>query len=535
MTKHWYIYRKDHHLGPFTVMNLRELYLRGSLLGTEQLWREGDPGWRLLKEYDGIRYILGIEDDDLFIKSYQKWVDGVFVPPTKKVVEEFLPPDLPEIPDDSLDEGPPDLPAIPDDGPSDMLPVDITDEVIEEPFIDEVDEADDIEDYSGDYVEEDGEEDGEEDLAEDVEEDQTLLSDDFGDVTSSYKVKTKSRRLKSALIAIVVFVLFISPFAGFYFLNKDHGLSNLPFNAPKYANKEIWQTIHSNKLNCKIKIVMDTGGKKMWLASNFHFPAEVELHFTSLDKKVLSEEPISFRSKLLLENHIAQVKKVVYEKGNRLIPGSYRVTLKGKRVGITAKILNKIYANRWAKYLRVIYDPHLVFYSTTVAFVAHGDPKSFEQKLTDFFHKKKLSKLAPYKSWIQKFKTLSYTLGQLKVMIHDHINIYKRKKDLYRFEQDYSSYVGGLIQNIIVEEQKGQSKIDKNSPTYLYQKKFLELAIESSRLGGKVVTALEKRKRRFHKRWKKAFIEYFDERITKLQEKIDRNVSDIAESLSKLK
>lgn len=520
MTKHWYIYRKDHHLGPFTVMNLRELYLRGSLLGTEQLWREGDPGWRLLKEYDGIRYILGIEDDNLFIKSYQEWIDGVFVQPSKEIRVEQGPPELPGIPGEDISEGPPDLPPIPDEGTTSA--VDITNEVIEEPFDSSVDQT--IVDDNCTY----------EDVQDEQQEGIEQASNEFDDVTSSFKIKSKSRRLKNTFITLLVLTILISPFLGFYFLDKDHGVTNLPFNPPEYARKAIWNTIKSNKVNCKIKILMDKSGKKMWLTSNFHFPAQIELHFTSLDKKILSTQPISFRSKLLLENHLAQIKKVVYEKGKKLIPGSYRVTLKGKRIGFTAKVLNKIYSNSWAKYLRVIYDPHLVFYSTTVAFVAHGDPGKFEKKIKDFLHKQKLSKLAPYKSWIQKYKTLSYTLGQLKVMIHDHITIYKRKKDLYRFEQDYSSYVGGLIQNIIVEEQKNKFKADKKSPVYDYQKKFLSFAIESSRLGGKVVTALEKRKRRFHKRWKNAFIGHFDKRITKLQTKIDNAVKKIANELSKI-
>ena len=66
MNRHWYIYKKDHHLGPFTVMNLRELYLQGSILGAQQLWREGDPGWLALKDYNGIRYVLGIENEKIF-------------------------------------------------------------------------------------------------------------------------------------------------------------------------------------------------------------------------------------------------------------------------------------------------------------------------------------------------------------------------------------------------------------------------------------------------------------------------------------
>jgi hypothetical protein len=280
---------------------------------------------------------------------------------------------------------------------------------------------------------------------------------------------------------------------------------------------------------------MDRSGKKMWLISNLHYPAQVELVFSSLEKKILSTQKVVFRSKVRMENHFALINKVVYEQGKKIVPGSYRVTIKGKRVGLLAEVLGAIYRQSWSKYLRVFYEPHLIFYSTTIAFIGHGTAKKFQAKLDAFFKREREKELAPYKLWIQKFRTLSYTLGQFKVLIRDHISTYRRRSDLQKYEQDYSSYIGGLIQNVVVEEQKNLKKMDKGDLFYFYQKKFLSLAIKSSKLGGKVVTALEKRKRRFHKRWKKAFISYFDEKISKLQEEVDKYSEELSNLLAKVR
>lgn len=496
MNRHWYIYKKDHHLGPFTVLNLRDLYLQGSILGDQQLWREGDPGWQPLKDYEGIRYILAIEDEKDFLAQYQNWLNGCF----KEPEPESEPPDLPPVPmNDGL---PPDLPPIPVEQPVvSKSPVTIT-------------------------------EDGEVIQREEIAQPQVLLPNE--DITSNFQVEVKKSRVKQLFIAVVVMVIMVAPFLGMYQWTKDSGLESLPFTPPAHAEKGLWKTVRATKQNCKIKVMMDSSGKKMWLVSNYHFPASVELAFTSLDEKILSETKVDFRAQVQLDNHLSRVDKVVFEQGDKLVSGSYRVTLKGTRTGIAATIFGSLYAYKWSKYLRVFYDPRLTFYSTTVAFIGHGDPRNFDKRLKTFFKEKRVLRLAPYKQLIQKYKTLSYTLGQMKVMIKSHITKYKRRNDLQRFEKDYATYVGGLIQNIIVEEQKMQGSSDKNKPLHKLQKDFLEHAIKGSWIGGKVVTALEKRKRRFNKRWKKSFISHFDERITKLQLKIDKKVGEVSKQLLKL-
>lgn len=540
MDQHWYIYRKDHHLGPFSAANLRELYLRGSLASFEQIWRQGDEGWLALKDYRGVENVFALKDDSEFVLAYKRWNRGEDpFPRTNKqtqTVEMDGPPDLPPLPaveeqsveqhSELFSDSPPDLPPLPvEDEPS--LEVESELEHSISPVSSDELQREDLSEVDQYAMEAD-----EELLAPEEE----LEEEQEDDLTGQFEVASLKRRRRWPWVVALLtpFILIGLSIFAIYQLEKDRGLKHLGFVAPAFVQKDIWNTIRASKVSSIMKIVMDNSGKQMWLISNFPYQAKVDLKFSSIDRKILSEEAILFRTQIEMEKHIGKIKKVVYEKGSKIIPGSYRVTIKGQRTGWLASLLSHIYRPSIAKYLNLIYDPHLKFYTTTTAFVAHGTPALFDKKLKAFFHRKKMERLAPFKEWGQKFATLSAALTKFKSLIHNHIARYKHYRDREYFERDYSSLVGGLIQNLIVSEQKSDQRLSPDNPLFAYQKKFVSYAIESSRIGGEAAAALEKKKRRFHKKWKNAFTTYFTDKIDSIQMKVDKASTQIKELYLKL-
>lgn len=56
--KHWYVYRHDHHRGPYSLSELQASFHRGVLSENSILWMEGSPDWRILKEWDDFIKII---------------------------------------------------------------------------------------------------------------------------------------------------------------------------------------------------------------------------------------------------------------------------------------------------------------------------------------------------------------------------------------------------------------------------------------------------------------------------------------------
>lgn len=48
MNKVWFIFRGDHHLGPFSAREILRMYEEGKITGQTLLWAEGDSGWKAL-------------------------------------------------------------------------------------------------------------------------------------------------------------------------------------------------------------------------------------------------------------------------------------------------------------------------------------------------------------------------------------------------------------------------------------------------------------------------------------------------------
>ncbi len=526
MNKFWYIYRKDHHLGPFTIMNLRELYQQGSLLPGEQIWREGDEGWCALNEYRNLEEILKIKDEQFFIEQFGRWSRGEQLLP-----DPSEPPELPPIPDEQqwqehslaeeelTQEGEevlpeiPDLPELPSEEEMEAVEALESDEEFEQ--IDDTPIIDELDDDATTSIDQ-------------------QIEEEIEQLPEVFKQQKRFSIFKRVLIMATVLLFFLSPIIFLLYLDYDPGIKQLPFVFPAREQQAIWQTINAPKVSAQARVVMANNGKQIWLISNFHFPAEVELKFSSIEKKVLSETPIEFTAHATLNRHIGKIKRVKFLKGKKLIAGSYRVTLRGERFGFIASLLKRLYSQSWARHLKVLYEPHLVFYATTTAFISRSNPQEFDLHLKEFFHKKRMAKLAPYKEWIEKFKTLSFTVNQFKKLITDHLVKYRHRRDLEKFERDYSAYIGGLIQNIIVQEQRKREKLPRSSKFYRYQKKFLSYAIATSKIGGSIVARLEKRKRRFTIKWRRAFIKRYHARLNKLRDQIDKTTDELIKALQKI-
>jgi len=117
MEKIWFIFEKDHHLGPFSTEDIEELYKNGHIGADAQLWKESVSDWISLKNLVEFSFLFPKEEapslpevevpadipgippaPELPVQDNIEHEEEAEVPPVQ--VEEVLPPvDLPVVPE----------------------------------------------------------------------------------------------------------------------------------------------------------------------------------------------------------------------------------------------------------------------------------------------------------------------------------------------------------------------------------------------------------------------------------------------------
>lgn len=79
MDENWFIFKGDHHLGPFTMERIVSMYQSHQLNENVLLWKEGQDGWKAFKNIPELVYAVTEPEDE-------------------EEEETFLPPELPPLP-----------------------------------------------------------------------------------------------------------------------------------------------------------------------------------------------------------------------------------------------------------------------------------------------------------------------------------------------------------------------------------------------------------------------------------------------------
>ncbi|WP_372656274.1 DUF4339 domain-containing protein, partial [Halobacteriovorax sp.] len=64
MDKTWFIFQSDHHLGPFSTVEVLEMLDSGKIDDEVPLWKEGVDNWRPLKEFEEF-YPIADEEEEI--------------------------------------------------------------------------------------------------------------------------------------------------------------------------------------------------------------------------------------------------------------------------------------------------------------------------------------------------------------------------------------------------------------------------------------------------------------------------------------
>ncbi|MBK27009.1 MAG: hypothetical protein CME70_23600 [Halobacteriovorax sp.] len=471
MEKNWFIFKGDHHLGPFSSEDLVRMLGHEKAKPDDLIWKEGEADWLPLKSHPALLAYFEPPVKEPVKKPEPVKEEFVLKEPVVEEVleeeEEILPPPLPPLPvveEIEVDEGPPPLPPLPEIEPEPEVEplleeeiefVELSREELEQEPAEE--EKLIFDDFS--YDEEDLEDEDDE-----VTQDKIVMPEGIWEEAPSWQ--------KAAMVSSLVLGLLMS----LYFFNWEgsDGSAAL-FSGLSSAKKRdlIKVTNTSPKIGVKAKLALSNTGNEIWLGTNIKTEAILYLTLRSREGRVLStdKEEIELRSVGELKNGGAKFRKIELIKGPRISEGEYEGEIVGYATGLKSRLVQALSKYEFGKTLKFVknFKPEL---KLSIPFLYTTKPISeFEEKLKIIKEKKKEDLAKPYKEIIERHKTFSGLLNNIKNMYSSSLKKMKKGKDVRLFERRYAMEVEPILKDLLLDSNRQHIKLinrdKKRSEDYL--------------------------------------------------------------------
>jgi hypothetical protein len=256
----------------------------------------------------------------------------------------------------------------------------------------------------------------------------------------------------------------------------------------------------TNKANFEIYLSKDGN---YYLASNLSANLNLFVHLKSIDKKILSKEPVSSWAFLTMKNHLAKMKRMILQKGEKIVPGYYTAMINVQNDSLKNKVFQLL------KPLKIsLIDKHLnlnnIFIKKTILISAKSS-ENIEKIL-----KKYNFTVRAEKGRIVALKTLRSLSKKLLLKYEAALSKLKWGKDIITFEKKYSSSIGLMIGNLVLGSETSNSS-----------QKILETLGKRLGLIASEMSSHTRRLKKPSKSKKLKLKEYFNDRIDKIINKIE--------------
>jgi hypothetical protein len=278
MEKHWFILKKDHHLGPLSPRRILELLDDGEIDENTLIWKKGEEDWLPLAHYPEIlRENLAFDEEDI-------------PPPPLSLVQ------LPQIPNIEEEiEIAEQAPLAKSDTKSTSL-----------------------------YTETD------------KDEFKKIRENLIEDVSPKKLFFSKPLKIVATLLLIVVAA------TPFYFFDLSFFETFKPLTARDLELEQIAKLnqVAQEKSLTKPELILNKLGNKIYLSSSLKGEYQVYLNLISMEGEVLSDQVVSISSQGKLENHFAVFDNFKIVSGESLKPGRYKYRLTLRKINFFGQSLD---------------------------------------------------------------------------------------------------------------------------------------------------------------------------------------------------
>lgn len=443
MNKVWFIFRGDHHLGPFSPREILRMHVDGKITDDTLLWCEGDPGWRAFKFQERLQ--PPPEAKPLPVAAPVKVV-GPPVKPLKQVKAAVT----------AIDELPP-LPDIPPELPA--LPANIQ-------VAEEFDDEDELADFANEetqmdlepapfhpfVAQENNDREDEEQLVEMSEESEFS---DFYEAGASNVDSAQAKKVKWAFTLISILVLFIlvqqffftsvGPFA--FWGQSQRRMSGLPSD----IQEQLYRFSRENAGEFKVALALGQKGQSIWLSSGLAGEGKIKLVLTSIEGQVLSEESVKVESQADYFGRAALFENFKFIKGQTMVPGRYRALVTYRPNGFWDGVRARWYALRGEGEL----TSHVVQFEYLYYLGASAE---FERALKEYVAKKdqaiqeiKDQQVAPLRIKLEYYITLKELTEKLLTLYQAQLADMKSGNQIDLFTTRYAEEIEPLYRPLTLE------------------------------------------------------------------------------------
>lgn len=513
MEENWFIFKEDHHLGPFTAETLLTMLEEQEVSENVLVWKEGFDAWLPLKDCPEFQFEIEEDEGPPPLPSLPFEDEPIEVTPAAENFDQLMsdaesirPDDLqPEVDKEkaerfwsdvdveaSLSKVKRELNPLEYQGPepafrdNEFANQDEIDEVVEahhqvleqlvpEEFEDEgppplppLPEMDETDEEEQEYLFEQT----------DVYEDEVLYEPeevyeepelhhalDEVEAEQAQREKKADFLIHSAwAVACLTFIL-ISLYLVFGIEQRKEEFTGLAksdyMRLTNIANKATAGSLE--KINFDVAVGSDL--QSIWLASNRKGPAGLFLSMKSLDENILGMGPVLVTSTTELKDGVAAFDKFEIVEGARVYPGLYNLKLKVYDTSLKHKFFLFLKKVPFIGGMVFVNSFKGVADYTKQVLMFDGNLNDFKVKLAEFKKKKKEFKARPIKQRIEAYSTLTNLSKKIMQIYNDTQSKIKRGKDITKFESVYAREVSPLLQGIILDNIKKQRKIRNQNLT----------------------------------------------------------------------
>lgn len=457
--KHWFIFRGDHHLGPFSFEEILDKVKLAEIDDDVLTWCEGNQDWLPVLEQPAIKKALRTEESQQVaqeIAQKQKQIEleaqlqeQLIAKQAEmeearleaiRLEEESLIEEVPPtVPIDSLSsdlEVPPPLPPLPIvedfEEEEEGAPEGITAALIESS-----EQGEDFQVFT--FVEKDinGSDDEYSDSVEKTGEITPKVDDE---PLSGYRLYGA---MALSLVGLCFFVYLI-----LQTVTEKRKLYNVA-GRDKDALYSVMTRPFKGVPIHRMRPAKDLNS--LWLATNFPDEAVLYMTLKSIPGRFIGTGLVEVQGQARLIGGAALFDELEVLKGETLHIGEYEYEIKGKRVGLKGKLSEAFGQKAILKEVKFLRNEDQEFVLKGKLLLSPYAEEKFESKLKDHQEYVQKTIVKPLKDRLERYKTFMGLLERMSSLYQSTMGRITKGKSIYLFENRYNEEVGPFLRDLIID------------------------------------------------------------------------------------
>jgi hypothetical protein len=275
------------------------------------------------------------------------------------------------------------------------------------------------------------------------------------DYKEEYEEKNDDEDLKSrsfyGSIALVVGIVLLLFFSYSFLFQTNRSLAGLTKRDRDSLRNVMTQPFSGVALH---KLRPTANLNSLWLSSNFPDQAAVYLRMESMKGRTLGEEKVVIQANSTFKGQAALFRELEVIEGSGLVAGEYLYEIKGFQTGLMKNLRSALAHLPVFKELKAFRPERSQFSFKGTILVASTSIKKFNSILVKKKAKIEKKVLRPLKDRRQRLKTFLNLLNKVESIYNNILGRITKGRSIHLFEKRYNKEVGPYLRDLIIDTNK---------------------------------------------------------------------------------